>query len=294
MAVDLRAWLLGDLALTNSRVSALRIERSADHIARDRRDTYSLILLKHGGWTAEIDSGCISVAAGQICIMDFAQGWLVEGTAQENVMLVVPRALVAELAPDAPALHGRFLEGASGRLLAEHMLALTRRLPATRAADAELVRRATTRLIEGALLELSAESHAPFRYLKRDIAGQVLRYIERQLTDRDLSVATICRDIAISRPTLYRAFRAGGGVSTYIQQRRLESAHARIADEGDRSSMAEIADRFCFSSPAHFSTAFRRRFGYTPTGARGAAAGVHDAAKVFETWQHVLGTIPVR
>jgi AraC-like DNA-binding protein len=216
---------------------------------------------------------------------------IVEGSAQENIMLVVPRALAAEMAPGAPPLHGRLLNGASGRLLAEHMLALVRHLPGMKVRDVALVRQATIGLIAAALAGLPRENDAPGFGVQQTMTGKLLTHIEHRLTDRSLSVASICSDVGISRASLYRTFAAGGGVMTHILRRRLEAAHSCIADESERRSMLEIADLYGFSSQAQFSTAFRRRFGYSPIRARGASPTLREVGDLFENWRHVIQRI---
>lgn len=54
------------------------------------------------------------------------------------------------------------------------------------------------------------------------------------------------------------------------------------------TAASTIADLYCFSSPAHFSTAFRRYFGYTPIHARSALAGARDVGGVFEGWRKII------
>jgi AraC-like DNA-binding protein len=289
--VDSRAWHLGELVITASELTAVRIERTAAHIRADRRDSYSLIMLRHGSWNADTSAGFVQVASGQIGVMDYAEPWLVEGTGQDNVIVVVPRALAEQIAPDSAQLNGRVLGGASGRLLAEHVMALAQHLPALSRAEAASIQQATINLIAAALNALPKEHHAPFRH-QRQIGGKVLAYIETRLTDLDLSVATICRDVGVSRATLYRAFKEVEGVAAYILDRRLEAAHGRIADPAEQASIAEIADRFCFSSPARFSTAFRRRFGYTPVSARGVPAQARELDGLFDGWRRVLAIPP--
>lgn len=285
--VDCRAWQLGDIVITANRLSSVRIERTLSHIRADGRDTYSFILLRRGSWSASVDTGFVQVASGQIGVMDFANTWQVEGTEQDNIILVVPRALIQEIAPGAPPLHGLVIPGAGGRLLAEHMLALVRYLPETTIDDVHTVQHATTSLLSAALGGLDRDSVRPFLSQHRASGGRALAYIEERLTDPDLSVDTVCRNAAISRATVYRAFQAVGGVAAYIQRRRLEAAHARIAED-DGTGMAEIADLYCFSSPAHFSTAFRRYFGYTPIHARSSLAGARDVGGVFEGWRKII------
>lgn len=289
--VDGHAWLLGELMVTSTRLTAVRIERTPAHIAADKRDTYSFILLRRGSWIADIEAGHVQVASGQICVMDFTQSWRVEGTEQDNLMLVVPRQLVTEIAPGAPPLHGRLIEGAAGRLLADHMFALARTLPELRMSDVPVVQQATIGMLAATLQGLPQEDPTPCRNLP-GAGGRVLAYIEEHLTDPDLSVATICRDVAVSRASLYRSFTASNGIATYIQQRRLEAAHARISDEGGKLSMGEVAHQYGFRTQAHFSTAFRRMFGYTPVAARNVRLNARDVGDVFEGWQKILAGLP--
>ena len=292
--IDARGWLLGELMVTSSRLTALRIERTQAHITRDKRDTYSIVVLRRGSWAARLDTGQhVHVAAGQVCVIDFAKPWVIKGAAQDNIMLVVPRALAAALAPAAPPLHGRLIEGAAGRLLAEHMFALARHLPGLKMSDLALVQKATIGVLTATLQALPQEDPDLCRNLPADTASRVLAYIEQHLTDGELSVAAICRDVSISRASLYRSFKAPAGsatsgIATYIQQRRLEVAHALISDEGGRLSMAEIAHQYGFRTQAHFSTAFRRMFGYTPVAARNVRINARDVGDVFEGWREIL------
>ncbi len=177
-------------------------------------------------------------------------------------------------------------------MLAEHMCSLARYLPDLKLGDVPVVRQATIGVFAATLRALAQEDPRPCRNLRRDIGSQVLGYIERHLTNPALSVATICRDVAVSRASLYRSFSVANGVAAYIQRRRLEAAHALISDEGGKLSMAEIADMYCFSSQAHFSTAFRRMFGYTPVAARSVHTSARDVGGVFDNWQKIIAALP--
>jgi len=54
-------------------------------------------------------------------------------------------------------------------------------------------------------------------------------------------------------------------VGRYVLQQRLEFAQQALsAREQDMISVADIGQRFGFSSPSHFSRTFRERFGMTP------------------------------
>ncbi len=287
--IDCRAWLLEDLVITANRISPIELVRSPAHVLDYARDTYTLVLLKRGQWRADLDYGSIQVGSGQVCIMDFTVPWHVHGAAQDNIMIVLPRTVLNAAAPDAPRLHGRLLEGTSGRLFAEHVLALERHLPELDQRDTPLVRNATVALLSGAVKALPKLSGRRSSSTRAAAIGRVRGYIDAHLTDPDLSIERICRDVAVTRATLYRAFQTSKGVAGYIQRRRLEAAHARLSDHADQMSMAGIAELFRFSSAAYFSTAFKRQFGYTPREAKGSVPQARDASALFDAWYETLG-----
>jgi AraC-like DNA-binding protein len=100
----------------------------------------------------------------------------------------------------------------------------------------------------------------------------VCDYIDRHLMDDRLSPESLPRQLRMSRATLYRLFADEGGVAAYILGRRLDRCRALLAaDSAGARSIGDIAFSHGFASDAHFSRAFRRRFGMTPREARGTA-----------------------
>jgi AraC-like DNA-binding protein len=99
-------------------------------------------------------------------------------------------------------------------------------------------------------------------------------YIERNLTSRALTPASVADAIHVSRSTLYRMFSTSGGVNRYIVRARLDRARSALADAGQARRVSEVAFGSGFLSEAHFCRAFRRAFGVTP----GCVNGVAQAA----------------
>jgi AraC-like DNA-binding protein len=55
-------------------------------------------------------------------------------------------------------------------------------------------------------------------------------------------------------------------VSGYLRNERLEAVRRDLANPALRHrSVAALAARWCFVDAAHFSRAFRQRYGYTPS-----------------------------
>ncbi|MEK2492804.1 helix-turn-helix domain-containing protein [Kitasatospora purpeofusca] len=97
---------------------------------------------------------------------------------------------------------------------------------------------------------------------------------DRLLADSDLSPALLARELNVSVRTLHRAFAAvGEQVTAHIRHRRLHEARLALDEPSGRLSMTEIAAHWQFADGSHFTRAFKKRYGRTPTEyARSAAA----------------------
>jgi AraC-like DNA-binding protein len=70
----------------------------------------------------------------------------------------------------------------------------------------------------------------------------------------------------MSRSTLYRRFKQSGGISRYINDRRLAQCMSelrRAPATGDR--VHEIASRWGFSDTGYFYRRFKAKFGMSPS-----------------------------
>jgi len=289
-AVSSQSWLLGDMVITHGRLSPVQLTRAPARIAADGRDTFTFGLVTRGLLDGDFDGRACELRPGQICVIDFARPWRARTEETEFILLVVPRPALMAVAPPVGDLHGRRLDGATARIVTEHLLALVRHLGQASAADAPVLRRATLQMVAGSLAALAPEPAPAAGATPARIADRVRRHIEDHLARPDLSPGVLCAALGVSRPTLYRAFRASGGVAAYVQRRRLEAAHVRLSDPAETRSVADLALDCGFLSHAHFSTAFRRRFGYAPRDARRgpAGAGLGEAGLMFKAWMLAL------
>jgi len=289
--VSSASWLLGDILVTRGRLTPVELSRSTERIVADGRDTFTFGLVTRGRLTGDFDGRSCELQPGQVCVIDFARPWRASSSAAEFILLAIPRAALATLGAPVHDLHGRVLDGATARILAEHFIALTRHLPEASEADVPVIQRSTLRMIAESLDTLAPEDLADPSAPQDRVADRVRRHVEDGLGSADLAPAAICKALGISRPTLYRAFQPSGGVVRYVQRRRLEAVHVLLSDPAETRGLADLAQDFGFSSHAHFSTAFRRRFGYTPRDLRqgGGSSSTGGAALLFQTWMLELG-----
>lgn len=92
-------------------------------------------------------------------------------------------------------------------------------------------------------------------------------FIDANLERPDLTVTMIARRMGCSLRYVYRAFEVESLTpSDYIWDLRLQRAAARLREAGGYAGeISEIAFALGFASSAHFSRAFRHRYGVSPS-----------------------------
>jgi len=107
---------------------------------------------------------------------------------------------------------------------------------------------------------------------------RVTDYIERNLHDPALSVASIAAALNCSKRYLHKVFAdRSQTIAELILSARLEKCYAALDRANTRgSSIAEIAYSLGFKSLSHFGKAFGRRYGMTPTERRRLARIPHS------------------
>lgn len=129
---------------------------------------------------------------------------------------------------------------------------------------------ASSLAVEGLILELIAESS---RDARRSPApkwlGDAREYIHAHWPERP-ALADIARAGGVHPSNLVRAFRAHLRCSPAEYMRRLRLEYAREALMTTARPIAEVALEAGFYDQAHFTSAFRRRYGATPAQCRGS------------------------
>ena len=95
------------------------------------------------------------------------------------------------------------------------------------------------------------------------------RYVEGNLTARDLGAEKLAAVFGLSCASLYRLFEPVGGVASFIRERRLARAHQELTTPGlQNRRIGPIAYQAGFHSIAAFNRAFRATYGETPRNVR--------------------------
>ncbi|UCF51807.1 MAG: helix-turn-helix domain-containing protein, partial [Bradyrhizobium sp.] len=95
---------------------------------------------------------------------------------------------------------------------------------------------------------------------------RICQTIERRLEDPELVPARVAQAEGISERYLQKLFETvGDNFTHYVRERRLQRAWADLSNPTEaHRSISEIAYAYGFGDSAHFSRAFRHRFGLPP------------------------------
>jgi len=242
------------------------LRRSAPQARRAGYDALSLVLANAPmrGRAQERSYAC---AAGSIIAIDLSRPSEAQWRDVDLVNLVVPREFVPAGLANAD-LHGLTLapDGPMTRLIANHLRSLSEVAAGLSDDEGRAAIEAGLLLVEIALGRTRTVRPDQRAALYRTVRERAARFLRPRLRDPHLTADRIARACAVSRATLYRAFEEEAGLMRYIQRRRLDLAHEALARRTDGSpSIADIAHDHGFASPAHFSRAFRERFGVSPS-----------------------------
>ncbi len=153
---------------------------------------------------------------------------------------------------------------ASGHILSKFALMILEQLPNADFKEA----RGMADMLTGMLRSLIAGDTADESSKMQAVSARravMHRFVIDNIHDLGLNVETLCRKFDVSRATVFRDFEPGG-LQHFLLLHRLDRALNDIANgPAIRGRIALIANQWGFSSPAHFSRAFREHFGVSPS-----------------------------
>lgn len=98
--------------------------------------------------------------------------------------------------------------------------------------------------------------------------NEIETHVLSRLEDSSMSVPSIAKSLGCSARTLHRCFHQDGNVSleAYICKARIDACSVLLRQEDTQKiQLTELALRFGFANSSHFSSAFRRLMGLSPS-----------------------------
>ncbi|NJO01080.1 MAG: response regulator [Bacteroidia bacterium] len=102
-------------------------------------------------------------------------------------------------------------------------------------------------------------------YSDEKFLKNLLEVLEKNLSDADLSIEAILKELGISRATLFRKIKAitNLSIADFIMNYRLSRAAELLKTQ--HVNVSEVAYEVGFKNPSHFATRFKKKFEQTPS-----------------------------
>lgn len=258
----------------------LRLVRGPRPAAPGTEEAVALLVAREGTVELLQDGRRVCVVPGESALVYLRRDFTVEheGAARTLFLRLLLHALHVPSLP-LRSLTARVLlpSAGSAAVLPALLRYLETSAPRASAPLGERLGGLVTDLVAG----LVEDAEGPPEDDRHPLVVTIRQYIDRHLGDPDLSAELIAAAHLISVRYLHRLFEAGGvTVGRLIQRQRVERCAGELARRGRRSpSIAVVAARWGFRSPAHFSRAFKSVYGHPPQQwRRMALSGTADAA----------------
>lgn len=281
----IRTSRLGHLRVATVDGDPMSARRTPQLIAPDQEEHLVVTLVVRGVAGVLQDAREAHLHPGEIVLCDTARPLRLEFPHPfQTKSLVVPRRLLGLEESDLRRLTATPIrpDTMAGSLLAPFLTQLVdgaaTYLSATGVALARHVVDLLTVLIEERLHQQAGDTPSA----AREMLARIQVFIDRNLTDPDLTPEAIARAHQISVRYLHKLFQAEDvTVSRWIQRRRLQECRRVLARrEAAGRTIAAVARQWGFTSPAHFSRVFRDVYGMSPVEWRDSAVSAPRMAGV--------------
>ncbi|WP_329379959.1 helix-turn-helix domain-containing protein [Streptomyces sp. NBC_01716] len=259
------------------------VHRTPKHIRQSDPETFKLVCVERGGGRVAQDGRCTEFGVGDLVLFDTSRPYQAEFQEHISVsrllLLGFPRSFLPLPPRELRSLSATRIPGARGigALTSQFMLQLARHLDELSPSDAARLTTLTLDVLIAALADaLDAGNAVPPHSRRRALMARIHAFIRDNLGDARLTPDTIAAAHHISLRYLHKLFQQDGHtVAGWVRERRLEQCRRDLADPRLAASpINAIAARWGFTSPAHFSQAFRAAYGVPPRQYRAQCATV--------------------
>lgn len=259
---------IGDIQISAVEASAQTVSRTRSNIAASDRDYFLLSLQTKGQGMLTQDGRTAVLRTGDFALYDTTRPYdLRFDCLHGQLVLRLPREIVAGRLADAECCTALRIAGdmGAGRLASMFIRQLHSELDNIDPVSVGRLHASTVDLLATALAEQGGtagavnESHVLLR-------RRVSAFIDEHLGDVNLSCEMIASAHRISQRYLRKIFEASSqSVSELIWARRLDQAKRDLADPLlAHLAVTAIGYDVGFKDAAHFSRAFKTKFGITP------------------------------
>lgn len=273
-AVRITGITAGPIAIYHYVTPSRTVARRAwQHIRQDGSDMFVLWCILRGSLHIAQDGREVEVAPGRlglsgagtpfrITALPDDRGW------HESIQILVPAHLFAERVRRAEDQRGRSTPMGPAARFALDVIRLM--LDPDRAPPPDTIEPFAHAAVDALCAELEPSTATPIPSAADRRLQPVIDYIHQHLGEPKLTAARVAAACRMSVRYLHKLFAdRDESFHRHVWEERLARGHALLVSDRSRHLMIfEVAHRVGFQSAAHFTRAYRKRFGIAPSDAR--------------------------
>jgi AraC-like DNA-binding protein len=264
---------LATLQLSRVTSTAQLVKRTPALIARASEDHFLVSIQTRGRGVISQDGRHAVLGPGDFALYDSTRPYqLTFDDDFQQYVLKLPGPTLRTALRETEKLTATTVRGdrGAGHLMIGMIRTLAADIDALAPESAAAVADSVSQILVAGLAALPAAKRAPVSQLTAYHREQVKALIRAHLADPELSVTQIAQALRLSPSTLHRAWAGEPcSLSDYIWSQRLDAARRALCDPACAArTVSEIAFSLGFNDAAHFSRAFRARFGCSPRDVR--------------------------
>lgn len=264
---------LATLQLSRVTASAQVVRRTPALIARASEDHFLVSIQTAGRGVISQDGRHAVLAPGDFALYDSTRPYqLTFDGAFQQFVLMLPGPTLRTALRDTERLTATTVSGerGAGHLMIGMIRTLATDIGALAPESAAAVADSVSQILVAGLAALPAARRQPVSQLTAYHREQIKALVRARLADPALNVATIASALRLSTSTLHRAWAGEAcSLTDWVWAQRLDAARRDLCDPACAArTVSEIAFAWGFNDAAHFSRAFRARFGLAPRDAR--------------------------
>jgi AraC-like DNA-binding protein len=253
--------------LTDVRSSSECARRTRRHLSGDKQEIVELLLIRHGNIQLDQYRRRSSHGPGTFTLLDLSEpyDWMHARPAHVIGIKLSRSALAARVGDLRPYVGSvRGTAAGLGRLTADFLELFASQATAIGESAGPALERQFLDLAELLLIAKDSDKSLPAMTPAEAIYNRALAFIDRHLSEADLAPAHIAEAMPVSLRYLHAIFRSfGTSVCDTILSRRLAYCHDCLSSD-PQLRISQLAYLAGFKSHAHFSTAFKGKYGSSP------------------------------
>jgi AraC-like DNA-binding protein len=266
---------LATLQLSRVTATAQLVRRTPALVSRASEDHFLVSIQTQGRGVVSQDGRDAVLGPGDFALYDSTRPYqLTFDSDFQQFVLKLPGPTLRTALRDTQRLTATTVCGdrGAGHLMIQMISTLAADIGSLAPQSAAAVADSVSQILIAGLATLPAATQVPVSRLTAYHREQIKAQVRSRLADPDLGVAQIARALRLSPSTLHRAWAGEPcSLSDWIWYQRLDAAWRDLCNPAHATrSVSEIAFAWGFSDAAHFSRAFRARFGCSPREMRNA------------------------